>query len=111
MQRSKLDIGSGVGVDAGNKRLHGMGLNTSHLYGDLPGPGGGSVLAHPFFSAGRLGIPVPNLAPDVEHEPAPPPVVPAPLPFVPEDTPKEPRKKKYAKEAWPGKKPTHSLLV
>lgn len=23
----------------------------------------------------------------------------------------EPRKKKYAKEAWPGKKPTHHLLV
>jgi hypothetical protein len=25
--------------------------------------------------------------------------------------PKEPRKKKYAKEAWPGKKPMHSFLV
>ena len=74
----------------------------------------------------KLGIPLPNPAPDIEIAP---PGLESTLPsggmgigatvnttgmsnlegvqFEDED---EPKKKKYAKEAWPGKKPTPSLL-
>ena len=74
----------------------------------------------------KLGIPLPNPAPDIEIAP---PGLESALPlggmgmgatvnttgmsglegvqFEDED---EPKKKKYAKEAWPGKKPTPSLL-
>lgn len=54
---------------------------------------------------------LPNPAPEVDM--APPTVVmtnPQSLEAQFED-PDEPRKKKYAKEAWPGKKPTASFLV
>lgn len=108
LQRAKLDVGNSHGMEGSGKQLN---MNSSHLYSDLPGPGMGSTLAHPLTYATKLGIPVPNLAPDVEHEPTPPALPSGPAPFVPEDTQKEPRKKKYAKEAWPGKKPTHNLLV
>ncbi|CAB4064522.1 PPP1R8 [Lepeophtheirus salmonis] len=65
----------------------------------------------------KLGLPLPNPAPDIEiaptvtEEPIVPQVQPsAPVSFEEED-PDEPKKKKYAKEAWPGRKPTPSLLV
>ena len=54
---------------------------------------------------------LPNPAPDVDmgQNFAPP------TPFVPPQVQisdsMEPKKKKYAKEAWPGKKPTQTLLV
>ena len=106
LQRAKMDGGLGSGLEDLKQMT-----NTSH-FGDLPGHVAGSTLAHPLSFAAKLGIPVPNLAPDVDHEPAPPSLpASAPAPFVPEEGPKEPRKKKYAKEAWPGKKPTHNLLV
>ena len=70
-------------------------------------------------------MPMPNPAPDIDM--MPPPLVPAaakpPLhalsqfpPHPPEDSldpedTEEPKKKKYTKEAWPGKKPTPTLLV
>lgn len=72
------------------------------------------MLANPLSIAAKLGLPVPNLAPDVDfesHAPAPIQAPTIPLPGVEEQGPKEPKKKKYAKEAWPGKKPTHNLLV
>ncbi|XP_009868290.1 PREDICTED: nuclear inhibitor of protein phosphatase 1, partial [Apaloderma vittatum] len=64
---------------------------------------------------GGLPMPYPNLAPDVDLTPVVPSTVnmnPAPNPavFNPEAV-NEPKKKKYAKEAWPGKKPTPSLLI
>ncbi|NP_957494.1 protein phosphatase 1, regulatory subunit 8b isoform X1 [Danio rerio] len=90
------------------------------LYRDLPpagheaqstaGPGGATIL-------GGMMLPMPNPAPDVDptHEALPPPPLmlnPTPMtgPYV-SDVLNEPRKKKYAKEAWPGKKPTPSLLI
>ncbi|XP_006631311.1 nuclear inhibitor of protein phosphatase 1 [Lepisosteus oculatus] len=99
-------------------------LNFSYsggLYGDLPptsndlgahtpGSHGGSTIL------GGLPLPFPNPAPDVDLTPTAtqPPIslnpAPAPGPF-PSEAHNEPRKKKYAKEAWPGKKPTPSLLI
>ena len=74
----------------------------------------------------KLGIPLPNPAPEIDIAP-PPPKMPTPIGAmtmsgssnmssvsgieVPQfEDPDEPKKKKYAKEAWPGKKPTPSLL-
>lgn len=57
----------------------------------------------------RLGVSLPNPAPDVDMGvPTPAPVA-APQAQVTDSL--EPKKKKYAKEAWPGKKPTQTLLV
>lgn len=90
--------------------------HTTSLYGDLPVSGPGSALANPINIASKLGLPIPNLAPDVDFETSAPesmapPSLPVPMPGAEEQGPKEPRKKKYAKEAWPGKKPVHGLLV
>ncbi|CAL8287758.1 unnamed protein product [Merluccius merluccius] len=102
-----------------SRRLHGYSLS-SGLYGDLPptshenqpgggAPGGAAIL-------GGLPLPFPNPAPEVDLAPGAhqPPVtlIPVPVtgPYLPEGH-NEPRKKKYAKEAWPGKKPTPSLLI
>ncbi|XP_030203122.1 nuclear inhibitor of protein phosphatase 1-like isoform X1 [Gadus morhua] len=94
------------------------------LYGDLP-PTSNEALNPAALALGGptvLGS-VPNLAPEVDLSPvsARPPIrrdTAAPA-SVPTHTPgpyaaeafNEPRKKKYAKEAWPGKKPTPSLLI
>lgn len=91
------------------------------LYGDLEVTHTGSASVSGSFGsfsiASKLGLKMPNLAPEVD---ASPPVMPslAPLPPAPtvfnqevDVNPLEPKKKKYAKEAWPGKKPTPSLLV
>lgn len=58
--------------------------------------------------ASRLGLTLPNPAPDVDY--LTPPQEP-PQPITPQLTDMEPKKKKYAKEAWPGKKPLPTLLV
>lgn len=65
---------------------------------------------------GGLPLPLPNPAPDVNlanKAPQPPVTLnPTPLtaPYMSEFL-NEPHKKKYAKEAWPGRKPTPSLLI
>lgn len=62
--------------------------------------------------ASRLGLALPNPAPEVEMTPPPmPPPVFQPGTGNPAEMAHEPRKKKYAKEAWPGKKPLPTLLV
>lgn len=73
-----------------------------------------SPLFTPSLSS-KLGFHLPNPAPDVDLAP---PVVNVDYSTtvsvsVSNDNslPSEPKKKKYAKEAWPGKKPTPSLLV
>lgn len=113
------------------KHLHPSAM-MPHLYHDLPPEGshqpgagtptsptgtGNSVNTPLLFSsalASRLGLALPNPAPEVEM--APPPLPPAVLPGQPTvgasvDLSHEPKKKKYAKEAWPGKKPVPTLLV
>lgn len=60
--------------------------------------------------ASRLGITLPNPAPDVD--PTPRHVEEEPIPeAIISDRGPEPKKKKYAKEAWPGKKTMPTLLV
>ncbi|CAK1543620.1 unnamed protein product [Leptosia nina] len=78
---------------------------STNLYSDLPAP-----TSSPFSLIGaRLGISLPNPAPDVELEgPEPHLNIHPPLPnSAPEEggAPNEPKRKKYAKEAWPGRKP------
>jgi len=111
------------------------------LYGGLPPEMGGagghgssqsaaaSSSSSLFFSsslASKLGLPLmPNPAPDVDLTPpieVPPPAVPSLMTgtsYGASGSDAEaggssdlgPKKKKYAKEAWPGKKPAPSLLV
>jgi len=67
-----------------------------------------------FSIAVKLGLKVPNLAPDLADIDVPTAVVPVhPAGAVMDSgaSAPEPKKKIYAKEAWPGKKPTHSFLV
>ncbi|XP_041436856.1 protein phosphatase 1 regulatory subunit 8 L homeolog isoform X1 [Xenopus laevis] len=90
---------------------------TGGLYGGLPPTHaeGGAQTAGGHGTALMGGMPFPNLAPEVDLAPttatvAPITVAPAPTSFTAEAV-NEPKKKKYAKEAWPGKKPTPSLLI
>lgn len=84
------------------------------LYQDLPpetnNTVGSSVNIYSTLSS-RLGMVLPNPAPDVDMGEG----YVQPSPFVQQPTQAtdslEPRKKKYAKEAWPGKKPAPALLV
>lgn len=74
------------------------------LYSDLPAPS-----SHLSLIGARLGLSLPNPAPDVELE-GPEPALPAHAPqqhaAAEESGPSnEPKRKKYAKEAWPGRKP------
>lgn len=99
-------------------RSHSLSLGArGGLYADLPpshheghpGTPTGSIV-------GGLPLPLPNPAPEVDLAPEPqmPPMMLNPTPvsgLYPPEALNEPRKKKYAKEAWPGKKPTPSLLI
>jgi nuclear inhibitor of protein phosphatase 1 len=96
------------------------------LYDNDHVPGGGGA-----FDAGdavssiaaKLGLKMPNLAPDLSEFEVPEtglaePLHPHGLPTAENaamgaaaSAQMEPSKKKYAKEAWPGKKPVHSFLV
>lgn len=103
-----------MGVEP-SKRSTNFPFNTPSLYGDLP-PGGttdGQIGGTGSYSiAAKLGLPIPNLAPNLEEEETVVPVVkPNPVVLNAEESTKEPKKKKYAKEAWPGKKPLPTLLV
>nr|CAG4638489.1 EOG090X07CE [Cyclestheria hislopi] len=103
-----------------------VGGSSSGLYSDLPPEMGSSshstsshsAMSLPLFSstlASKLGLPMmPNPAPDVDITPPVEPPKPANVSVelshgTGEDL--EPKKKKYAKEAWPGKKTAPSLLV
>jgi len=98
--------------DSHNEREY----NVDRLYADLPDAGGGyhgqaSTLMFSAVLTGKLGLPLPNPAPDVDLRP--PTIEVHPIAINPDTEPAsyEPKKKKYAKEAWPGKKPVPALLV
>ncbi|KAF7279676.1 hypothetical protein GWI33_006839 [Rhynchophorus ferrugineus] len=82
------------------------------LYNDLPPETQSASMSNMSIYSSlstRLGMVLPNPAPEVDMG------VPNPTPFTPQQVhitdPLEPKKKKYAKEAWPGKKPVQTLLV
>ncbi|XP_019881712.1 nuclear inhibitor of protein phosphatase 1 isoform X2 [Aethina tumida] len=94
------------------KTLH---HTTPDLYNDLPpeahtNPSSSNMNIYSSLSS-RLGMILPNPAPDVQMGQS----FATPSPFVPQQVQTtdslEPKKKKYAKEAWPGKKPIQTLLV
>ncbi|XP_062321627.1 protein phosphatase 1, regulatory subunit 8b isoform X1 [Osmerus eperlanus] len=119
IKKRRADSQNTLGLeDVTLRRIHSYTFGGG-LYGDLPpsshehhptgAPGAATIL-------GGLPLPFPNPAPEVDLAPeAPqPPVTLNPTPVTgpyPPDALNEPRKKKYAKEAWPGKKPTPSLLI
>lgn len=75
--------------------------------------GGATSLMFSSALASRLGLALPNPAPEVDMAPSVPSL---PQPELAPDTAAttntiEPKKKKYAKEAWPGKKPGPALLL
>ncbi|XP_048881829.1 nuclear inhibitor of protein phosphatase 1-like isoform X2 [Brienomyrus brachyistius] len=121
IKKRKQDGHLGLGVEDGTSRRMPTFPFSGSLYGDLP-PASHEASIHPAGTPcgaaimGGLPLPFPNPAPEVDLSPttAQPPVTlsirPAPGPYAPEAV-NEPRKKKYAKEAWPGKKPTPSLLI
>jgi len=79
----------------------------------------GEAMPSTFTIAEKLGLKLPNLAPDIAELDVPPALAVVPIHHaaagidtgVMPAAPPEPKKKIYAKEAWPGKKPTHSFLV
>ena len=120
-KRARNDMGISSGTDESTKHrmIQAQQLTSptkiADLYDDLPAVGSGAGLFASSLST-KLGMALPNPAPDIDM--AAPVVLPtsaasasaAHLEAQFED-PDEPKKKKYAKEAWPGKKPTPSLLV
>lgn len=78
------------------------------LYDNLPEEASNTTLPISSAMASRLGIALPNPAPDVDYL-TPPVAAPLPAANAPKDS--EPKKKKYAKEAWPGKKPVPAMLL
>ncbi|CAL4149925.1 unnamed protein product, partial [Meganyctiphanes norvegica] len=119
-KKRRLDISGLVTAHSGVHNDHHKRHNNhihrhDGLYGDLPPEQHPhSIHGHSMFSSllsSKLGLPLPNPAPEVELAPPEPaaPEVPAHLQVAVDHD--EPKKKKYAKEAWPGKKPTPSLLV
>lgn len=83
------------------------------LYQDLPpeanSSGGSSSLNMYSSLSSRLGMVLPNPAPDVDVGHGEQPAVAPQMAHAADSL--EPKKKKYAKEAWPGKKPAPTLLV
>lgn len=90
-------------------------LATPDLYNDLPPEShgtnnSGSLNIYSSLSS-RLGIVLPNPAPDVDMGTNYTNSTSFVTQQVPATDSLEPKKKKYAKEAWPGKKPIQTLLV
>lgn len=118
-QKKRVEGPGSLGLEeSGSRRMQNFAFSGG-LYGGLPPThseaGSQPHGIHGTALIGGLPMPYPNLAPDVDLTPVVPSAVnmnPAPNPAVynPEAV-NEPKKKKYAKEAWPGKKPTPSLLI
>nr|CAG4641743.1 EOG090X07CE [Eurycercus lamellatus] len=128
-------IPSGTLSSSGDNQFHRAFNHTASsegLYGGLPPEVGGpsTPIGNPSSGllsstlASKLGLPLmPNPAPDVDLSSAPseptaprlefaqPPPPPADSSHPASGSSSEPKRKKYAKEAWPGKKPAPSLLI
>ncbi|KAB0804826.1 hypothetical protein PPYR_01796 [Photinus pyralis] len=96
------------------KMLRNIHSVVPQLYQDLPPESNNSAFGNVgMYSSlsSKLGMVLPNPAPDVDMEQSYSQVTNMAPPQVPVSDTLEPKKKKYAKEAWPGKKLTQSLLV
>lgn len=112
--QKRQKMSEAIGIPSDFKIPKSIHANIPQLYQDLPPetnsmtPGVASMYSS---LSSRLGMSLPNPAPDVDMEPN----YPQQTAYPPQQTQPtdslEPRKKKYAKEAWPGKKPAPSLLV
>eukprot|EP00057_Strongylocentrotus_purpuratus_P001446 XP_001199058.2 PREDICTED: nuclear inhibitor of protein phosphatase 1 [Strongylocentrotus purpuratus] len=120
MKKKKMEDSSGLVGDPSVKTMQGFNYGPN-LYDNLPlssgDPNSETPLSPssmtPFGSSSTLGLFKPlNLLPDVEQAP-PMPTINIALTPVPVASigPVGPKKKKYAKEAWPGKKQAPSLLL
>lgn len=117
----RAKIAESIGIQSNEFRIpkplsHDHHISTPpDLYIDLPPESHGSNSAGSLniytSLSSRLGIVLPNPAPDVDIGTT----YLNPTPFIPQQVQAtdslEPKKKKYAKEAWPGKKPIQTLLV
>ncbi|XP_056640074.1 nuclear inhibitor of protein phosphatase 1 [Diorhabda sublineata] len=118
MSSKRIKMGESLGVTSPEfkqpKTIHHPNVTIPDLYNDLPPEshqtGSGNLGMYSSLSS-RLGIVLPNPAPEIDmgHSFA------NNTPFVPQQVQAadsmEPKKKKYAKEAWPGKKSVQTLLV
>lgn len=112
IKRQKLSDSIGIPTEFKVPRI--IHSTIPELYQDLPPESnsntGSSVNIYSTLSS-RLGMVLPNPAPDVDMGQG----YAQPQLFTQQPTQvadsMEPRKKKYAKEAWPGKKPAPALLV
>nr|XP_023421442.1 nuclear inhibitor of protein phosphatase 1 isoform X2 [Cavia porcellus] len=119
VKKKRVDGPGSLGLEeSGSRRMQNFAFSGG-LYGGLPPThseaGSQPHGIHGTALIGGLPMPYPNLAPDVDLTPVAPSAVnmnptPNPVVYNPEAV-NEPKKKKYAKEAWPGKKPTPSLLI
>ncbi|KAK2830040.1 hypothetical protein Q5P01_017971 [Channa striata] len=121
VKKTKEDGCGSLDLEASVHNMHNPPV-TRGLHGELPATAHGGETQHHTFGQGAaanlggLALVLPNLAPDVDvaSTSAEPPVTlnstSATGPCTAEPL-NEPCKKKYAKEAWPGKKPRASLLT
>lgn len=114
--QKRQKMSEAIGIPSDFKVPKSIYATIPQLYQDLPpetGALGNAGVGNMYSSLStRLGISLPNPAPDVEMEPS----YPQQQNYAPQQQQQptdnlEPKKKKYAKEAWPGKKPVPSLLV
>jgi nuclear inhibitor of protein phosphatase 1 len=121
-KRSRNDMGLMSGGEEVSKAKRQSHQNLTSptkmgLYDGLEGnyPSGGGHLFSTSMTS-KLGMSLPNPAPEIDMAAPPAVLMPTSASMASNleaqfEDPDEPRKKKYAKEAWPGKKPTPSLLV
>ncbi|KXJ21219.1 nuclear inhibitor of protein phosphatase 1 [Exaiptasia diaphana] len=110
--------GSGSMTDSITRRLQSFPYSQG-LYANLPGTGGDQPTSPTSPTSPTASLPKLNItsAPEVESPTmqhihmAPELFHPKTAAFIPNMQSEAPKKKKYAKEAWPGKKPTPSLLI
>merc|ERR1712141_733385 len=109
-KRPRNDFGMSESVENKAKKL--TSPTKMGLYDDLPASGAGSAGLFASSLSSKLGISLPNPAPDIDM--AAPVVLPPSGPGASAyaqaleaqfEDPDEPKRKKYAKEAWPGRKP------
>ena len=127
VQKLRLDANAVGGMQSSltesiTQRLQSYPYSTAGLYdlysgGNIESAGESAEAVPSTFSiAVKLGLKLPNLAPDIAELDVPlsvnvVPVHPSAVGVEAGAAPPEPKKKIYAKEAWPGKKPAHSFLV